>query len=206
MTSAIIKSYAEYIEIPYLIHFTRVTNLESILTNGLLSINQAELLEINPAINDELRLDGHLDATSVSISFPNSSMFFKYRQNNPDVGWVVLGIKRSVLWTKDCAFCKHNAATAQIAQQDINHLKTPEAFGGMFDKIGEERDQRLKPYDPTDVQAEVLVFETIEPELIFGVGFDNHNIKSQYQHLLEGKEVIVCNPGKSFFASRSYVR
>ncbi len=204
-----IQAHATAIKVPCLLHFTRVVNLPSIMQHGLLPVSRAAEIGVAPAINDELRLDGHQDGTSLSIAFPNYRMFWKYRQDNVGVDWVVLGIHPSVLWTKDCAFCRHNAADARISYLPLGHLKTPAAFTGMFEEIDgtqSRADQKLKPFDPTDGQAEVLVFDAIEPNLIIGAVFDNAPVREAYQGLLGNRQILLNRANKGYFAARSYVR
>ncbi|WP_429070174.1 DarT ssDNA thymidine ADP-ribosyltransferase family protein [Aeromonas dhakensis] len=209
MTIHAIEQAARLIKVPYLVHFTRVTNLPSILQHGIYPISRAHEIEATPAINDTLRLDGHLDATSLSIAFPNCRMFWRYRQDNPNVDWVVLAIHPSVLWTKNCAFCRFNAADARISRQLINQLKTSASFVGMFEEIdgfASREEQRLNQYDPTDVQAEVLAFDIIEPELITGAAFNKAAVMDSYRGILGDRKLILSGENQDYFASRSYVR
>lgn len=209
MPQQVIQEHATAIKVPCLVHFTRAVNLPSILQHGLYPVSRASEIGATPAINDELRLDRHQDGTSLSITFPNYRMFWKYRQENPGVDWVVLGILPSVLWTKDCAFCRHNAADARISSLPLSHLKMPTSFAGMFDEIEgiqSRAEQKLKPFDPTDGQAEVLVFDVIEPSLIIGVGFDCAAVRDAHQGLLGDREILLSGAKKGYFAARSYVR
>ncbi|MCS3833444.1 hypothetical protein HNP10_002205 [Aeromonas veronii] len=209
MTVQAIAQAARLIEVPYLVHFTRVTNLPSILQHGIYPISRVHEIGATPAINDTLRLDGHPDATSLSIAFPNCRMFWRYRQDNPNVDWVVLAIHPSVLWTKNCAFCRFNAADGRIRRQLVNQLKTSVSFVGMFEEIDglpSRQDQRLNQYDPTDVQAEVLAFDIIEPELIFGVSFNKAAVMDEYRGILGDRQLILSGENQNYFASRSYVR
>lgn len=209
MSKQQIQEYSQAIKIPFLVHFTRASNLPSILEHGLYPMGRIAEIEVTPAINDELRLDGHLDGLSLSIAFPNFRMFYKLRKDNPDVEWVVLAVDPSVLWLKDCAFCRHNAADAKIIYEPLEELKKPEALVGMFEAIDGEQsreDQKLKSYDPTDGQAEVLVFDVIEPNLIGAAVFENTATRDAYQGLLGDRKIHVHRAGKGLFASRSYVR
>ncbi|WP_224363387.1 DarT ssDNA thymidine ADP-ribosyltransferase family protein [Hyalangium versicolor] len=209
MSRQAIQARANSINVPYLLHFTRVVNLPSIMQHGLYPVSRVATIGVTPQINDELRLDGHLDGTSLSIAFPNHRMFWKYRHANEEVEWVVLAVDPSVLWLKDCAFCRHNAADARISCQPINQLKTPAAFTGMFEEIEglkTRQEQRLKPSDPTDEQAEVLVFDVIEPSLIFGAAFENAATRDAYQGSLGNRKILVQRERQGYFAARSYVR
>lgn len=204
-----IQAHATAVEVPYLLHFTRATNLPSIMAQGLYPIGRAHEIGAVPAINDQLRLDGHRNGTSVSIAFPNSQMFYKYRKDCEDTDWAVLVLDTAALWVKDCAFCRHNAADARISGLPLAVLKTPEAFVGMFDEIEghtSREDQKLKRFDPTDVQAEILIFDVIEPQYILGVVFEKATVRDAYAtHLGERKSYLHAN-NKGVFASRSYAR
>ena len=196
----LIKQEALARQIPYLIHFTRWENLDGIIQNGLCPRILLEDLPYNVEINDELRLDGHEDSVSLSIAFPNYKMFYRYRSNVQSRGWAVIVIHPSVLWEYECAFCKHNAADSRISRVDINTLKTVEAFKGMYEELQAvkfpyflaENQQHmanelsrsfnnLKAYDPTDPQAEVLVFDVIPPEKIIGIAFESKILMNEFK-------------------------
>lgn len=86
-------------------------------------------------------------------------------------------------------------------------MKTEAAFLAMFDDHADtdRTADKLKVCDPTDVQAEVLVFEPILPTQILGVAFQRTAIKTQYDHLfLERKSVLHGDRG--FFSDRRYHR
>jgi hypothetical protein len=204
-----IQAHATAVQVPYLLHFTRAPNLPSIMAHGLYPIGRANEIDAVPAINDQLRLDGHRSGTSVSIAFPNSQMFYKYRRECESVEWAVLILHPAALWTKECAFCRHNAADARISNLPLPILKTPHAFVGMYDEIEghtSREEQRLKAFDPTDVQAEVLVFDIIEPRYILGAVFEKATVRDAYApHLGERKSYLHQN-NKGMFASRGFVR
>ncbi|MGA2276572.1 MAG: hypothetical protein ABSG00_03130 [Terracidiphilus sp.] len=53
----------------------------------------------------------------------------------------------------------------------------------MYDKIEDipsQKDQKLKAFGPTDVQAEVLIFDVIEPKYIGGVIFEKASVRDAY--------------------------
>lgn len=203
-----IESYAKEINVPCLLHFTQLSNLESILTYGLLSRDRIAGLESPPGINDELRLDNQTNTISLSIAHPNSNMFYKYRMGKGG-DWCVIGIKPRVLWSQDCLFCKHNAADARIIGTPVSDLTGIAAFRGMYDEIlGHESrsEQYLKTYDPTDVQAEVLVIDSIGLSDFIGVVFTSRQAKKNYSELMGDLQAKVGAENKGYYAARSYQR
>lgn len=204
-----IQAHSNARSLPYLLHFTRASNLPTILQHGLYPIGRAHEVGLAPQINDLLRLDGHKDSNSVSIGFPNSQMLYKYRMAEPLVDWVILVLHPSILWVKDCAFCKHNAADGRISCCPVPELMTPESLLAMFEEIDgclPRAEQRLKISDPTDVQAEVLVFDVIEPQYIVGVIYEKALVRDAHAHLLGDRKPYLHSNNKGMFASRKYAR
>ncbi len=209
MSRQAIQASCTALKIPYLVHFTRTINLPSILQHGLYPVGRAYEVGALPQINDQHRLDGHRDSSSLSIGFPNCQMLYKYRKENEAVDWVILLLQPSILWTHDCAFCKHNAADGRISSRPIQELKSQGAFLGMFEEIEGctiRAEQKLKASDPTDVQAEVLVFGVIEPQLIGGVIFQKESTRAAHAHLLGSRRSNIHPNSKGLFASRKYAR
>lgn len=205
-----IRQFATELEISLLLHFTRVVNLPSIMKHGIYPIARVDEIDAKPEINDQHRWDGRLNGTSISIAHPNDRMLYKYRKDDESVDWAVLVLEQSVLWQKECAFCCHNAADARISRQPVEALMTEAAFRGMFDEIdgfASREEQKLKVYDPTDVQAEVMVFDIIEPEYIRGIVFNSKEAKDAYSHLLtEEQKAWLHVKNKGLFGTRSYSR
>lgn len=204
-----IQEFAQERGIPFLTHFTRVENLPSIMEHGVVPVADAVGLGIAAQTNDLLRLDHQRGASCVSIGFPNHRMFYRYRMDDETAHWAVLGIHPSVLWQKPCAFCQRNAADALVTAIPIANRMTPDAFAGIYAEIDGHRtreEQKLKPYDPTHDQAEVLVFSTIEPPLIGAVAFNSPAAKAQYENLFPGRQVLRFGKNRGLFGTRSYSR
>jgi hypothetical protein len=202
-----IQEFAKKLEIPYLLHFTRWENIDGILKDGLCPKILIEDLPYEVTINDEMRLDGHEDSVSVSIAFPNHKMFYRYRKNTGGMGWVILVIAPSVLWEYEAAFCKHNAADSRISRVSSEELKNIASFEGMYeeDKTSESSRSfnKLESYDPTDPQAEVLVFDVIPTEKIVGVIFENCRLKIEFEN--NYPNIKTCfDP--NYYSARCYVR
>ncbi len=171
-----LKSLVSQRNISTLVHFTREENLPSILENGLHSRESAEKNNIKIAITDDQRLDGHLEAISTSISFPNYRMFYPKRLNLSG-RWAVLCISPTILWEKQCAFYKHNAAS-----NDMQFPKIPSdviSFESMFEQnskkvsggINYRSNLNLSANQTTDPEAEVLVTNVIETKYITDICF-----------------------------------
>lgn len=177
-----IKSIVEKRGIKFLTHFTRVENLAGILTFGLLPRVQLGVVRnagLKAVVTDEDRLDLCAHASSVSISFPNHRMFYKYRNSMKDGIWAVLKFSPVILWEKECAFCGENAASSRMRNLSVRERKGPEAFEKLFqdyqtsEKCKERAALKLPADYPTHPQAEVLVFGTVEPEYLLQVCFEN---------------------------------
>ncbi|MFI3209926.1 MAG: DarT ssDNA thymidine ADP-ribosyltransferase family protein [Peptostreptococcaceae bacterium] len=168
-----IKEFLEERNITRLCHFTKISNLESILNNGLLSLDTLENKGLNYSYNDEQRLEKKRDAICTSITFPNYKMFYKYREiiNGGNEEYCVLILDASVLYEKKCLFCITNAASNK------------EKYRHDYDKMGIKGLKELF-YDhdcrqvgllgleyATDPQAEVLVLEDIEINYIKSINF-----------------------------------
>jgi hypothetical protein len=201
-----IKTQAEVRKIPHLVHFTRCENLRSILNNGLISVADCVAKDICSIRNDSLRLDAQLDGISLSITFPNYRMFYKYRELDKTKDWAVLILSPEILWRKKCAFYRNNAADARMREQTRESMMATEAFQLMFEAKEARREHWLRAYDPTDPQAEVMVYEKIEAELIETIAFETKDIAKRWQPALRGIESISAGTGKGLFASRFQVR
>ena len=202
-----IKQLVKCLEIPWLVHFTHINNLDSILKNGLFSRNRVDKLK-NAKVNDNLRLDGRTDTISLSIAHPNDKMFYSIRDNNDD-HWVVLGINKRVLWKRECLFFKHNAASSIVKELPETYLSSAEALSDMYkeiDSLPTRKEQKLKSFDPTDVQAEVLVKEYISPSEILGVVVSNRRLKKKVQKRYDNLDVKINQSNKGMYATRSYRR
>lgn len=152
-----------------LYHFTKLENIDSIMTHGIVPRSKLNELGIHFKYNDELRLDGNEGASSFSIEFPNYKMFYPCRQSNTDQEWVVIGVDSRLLWEKECAFCQENAAHKNVTAIPIEQRKGLHAFNKLFEPVEDKptrKELRLLDKYPTNPQAEVLIFDVVEPNLI----------------------------------------
>lgn len=164
-----IRGIAKDRNVNFLCHFTRIENLVSILRNGLRSRFQLRRAGIEFCPTDLNRIDGHQNAVSLSVSFPNYRMFYSKRElfwKSEGVNWaqwVVLILKADVLWELDCVFCQQNAAHGSVITVPLEKRKMPLEFESFFCDFEEvcRLDLGIPRNYPTNPQAEVLVFDQI---------------------------------------------
>lgn len=187
-----------------LVHFTRIENLPTILTHGLIPRLNLEQNWKNIVYNDSFRHDGRKRANCLSISHPNYKMFYKLRCSEPDQVWAVIGFKPSVMWELPCLFTYENAASERMSRASDQELSNIDAFRNMFANLTgmpSRTDMCLRDFETTNPQAEVLATCTIPPEYILGVAFQSPNYLQHFgQGLANYGFSLISHP--NFFESR----
>lgn len=179
-----IKEIVERRKIEYLVHFTRIENLQNILQHGLIPVSMQSKMEIDSFHNDKRRIDSRRDCTSCSISFPNYKLFYKFRESNyPGSSWVVLVLNKDVLFSSsnEAYYCSTNAARVLSRISKDKELCTSDAFENMFCEIYNTKDNRtilrsalrIDENYTTDPQAEILIRDIISKNYIQCICFQN---------------------------------
>lgn len=208
-TRIAIMNWTKTIDPPYLLHFTQVENIPSIMHNGLCPVSTLTEASTPFHANDCLRLDGHKDAVSLSIAHPNDRMFSKYRWQDLQQKWAVLVLDPSILWLLPTAFNRHNAADKRMSRLSREERMSVEAFDGMFqppNDLPSRKENRLLPFDPTDVQAELLVFCVIKSFFVTGVVFGDADSLNACTSGLTKRRLSIHSEGRGFFGARTYAR
>lgn len=172
-------------DIKNLLHFTDKRNLKSILNKGLIPRKTLESDQVHFFYVDKDRFDGAPDANCLSLSHPNYKFFYSTRINDQSRDWVIINIKPEILYIKNCAFCYDNAANIKIKSIPIAERKGILAFQNMFpDSIeGKSRlDLEIPDCYPTNPQAEILVFDIIEPKYIQGIITDTKELAEELKY------------------------
>lgn len=177
-----ISAYAHARKIPYLAHFTPISNLTSILRDGLRSRNALDGHEF--VYTDEYRTDGWLDWISVSISFPNYKMFYAKKNLRKDIeGWAVILIRKEVLWELDCKFILTNAANSEIRMFREEKWSFAQAFEDMFGRV--EHRIEIPEFYTTDPQAEVMIRDEVPNHYILRVAVENKRDAAKLNHMAD---------------------
>ena len=194
--------------IPYLVHFTRIENIKSILENG---IAPRASLASGFHFNDEKRLDGFPESTSLSISFPNWRMFYSCRcaERNRGANWVVLVISTETLTTHPCLFFPTNAANRRFQDDGHETFSTRMGLTGlnsMFpdDPPGVRKARDLPDKTTTDPQAEILVFDRVQPEQIRAISLMRSDDNTEALIRRQMPTVRLNIGGKHFDARADY--
>lgn len=174
-------------KIDRLYHFTQAKNLANIFEYGLLPRETLERESISSSFNDANRFDKCLNAVCMSLEFPNYRMFYKLRQDNPDVDWTVLRLDVKILSNFKCAFCWTNAGDATMFNTSLTERMGKEAFLELFENrpsYPRREDLNIADWFPTNPQAEILVFNTIPAKYIKNVFFDKQQILDKYKNII----------------------
>ena len=174
--------------VEHLVHFTRYGNLYGILKHGLLPHSTRKAMELDtPWLRtDWVRIDGLPEANCLSVTKPNHPMFSRKQADGGD--WVVLGFDAAKVLQLPSIFVETNASRGgafTLAPELLRRRATPTAFEKMF--IGDDAGRPFgrKPNETADPQAEVLVFDTIEPSFLSFIAL-SPNLYSEQQLAIGG--------------------
>lgn len=170
-------------------HFTPIGNLENILNNGLYPRDYIDDNIPDAIWTDNERLESMRNGVCLSISFPNYKMFYSKRMQRKDIeSWAVILLDpKKVILNHDCAFFQTNSAFSGNKNRPSSKFKTSNAFLSLFDEEVETRngvvtrEDYLKDKFPTDVQAEIVVFDHILPDSIKGCFLQNGDLLKHFE-------------------------
>lgn len=150
------------------VHFTRLENLEGILRSGLIPAATLQNLVLSTPFlrNDRSRWDGLPEASCLSVTYPNHLMFQSMRADGNN--WAVLGFSAAKVLRLPSIFITTNAAKGarKCHLSSLKHQATPLAFECMFPDEPWLSRLNIAGNEPCDVQAEVMVLDTIPPEML----------------------------------------
>lgn len=199
-----IVNFIKYREIKNILHFTHIKNLTSILDFGLQSRININLSDIKPIFSDISRVEGIPQGIFCSLAYPNIWMLEQKIHSEGDV-FAVLEIGENTLLDRAFAAFPGNSATSIIR---TDATQNPHAYVGvsglknMFLNDELRRKEQVPRSVPTDLQSEIIFFNSLEKERIRRVHFskfipDNLQyifeiLSNDYKHL---KIDLNCNHG-----------
>ncbi|MDX7881755.1 DarT ssDNA thymidine ADP-ribosyltransferase family protein [Acinetobacter nosocomialis] len=199
-----IKEVINRRKITSVIHFTRVENLDAILTNGVIPRSSLQIGSF--VFNDDIRADGKLGYSSFSISFPNHLMFYRLRNKSTNSKWAILVFNANVLSDFPCLFYPVNAASSTVSRLPLENFKGGKALEEMFTHAKDSRESFLLEEDPTDVQAEVMVPERVPMTYLKGCVLHDTNLVNDYSNKYPTIKFIHCHEGRRLFNTRRAFR
>lgn len=169
-----------------LCHFTKSKNFLSIINDSKYIYSVQQMSDNMRDINDEHRYDHKLDHISCSIQYPN--VYYLERIKEKDIlfnEWVVLLLRPEIMLKEETLFSPVNAAS-----KNGNYIyPASEGLDALFQNevISKYRCERtlFQPLNvPTDLQAEVLIYQSIEVSYIYGLLVPTiEQAKSEYSRL-----------------------
>ena len=170
-----IRNFVQAREIRYLVHFTSIENLQGICKEG--AILSTQILRRSPSYEynqiDFRRIDRRLNHICCSINYYNFR--YHYRVQYKSYCWILLHIDPAYLWEKNTLFCEVNAATDSGSRigQGLDKLKI--LFAEQVNDNSGIQNRRGKPsQQPTCVQAEVMIHESIALDDVFKIIVKNN--------------------------------
>jgi hypothetical protein len=200
--------------IEYLVHFTPTINLFSILENQeLMSRGKLESLDIEQfdildyiQFSDDVRYDDK-NYINLSLSAPNTFLFSRFRQKTKDdftISWCVLKIDPKHTYDENSLFSVTNAASNAAKRQfgisgDVEKFKMlfkePLKLN-TFNGVRTLTRNSIHSKYPTDVQAEILVKDSIPSKSIIEVCFESE------EKLAEAKAAMSLFDTSNFVVDR----
>ena len=186
-------------KILYLVHFTRLENLGSILAYGFVPRNLLDQSDLNYYLNDNYRLDGKKNCTCFSVEFPNSFLFKRFRDYDPSSKWVVILVDAKLLSIHrgKIYYCYNNAARSDIRfKLASDELSNENAFEHLFHEeehyfrssgcgtIKRSCIPNMRCFLPTSEQAEILISGVIPRKYIKHVIFKTEEERQRFFHQL----------------------
>lgn len=181
--------------IKYLIYFTRIENLKSILQYGIIPQKLHSLMNISATGNNsKKRHDFQVEGNGYSIEFPNYRLLSRLRENgNTADRYVMLRLSAKDVLINTIGkqvYCIDNALTSSTKYGDgnLDELFLPEyhkegyVYNDEYQKgIHNYRDILNIPDNyTTNPQAEVEIRSIVEPKYIKQVVFENNNDKQSW--------------------------
>jgi hypothetical protein len=169
-----------------ILHFTHTLNLISILTNGLKSLESLEAAGIKNKLHDMRRSDEIRQGIFCSIAYPNIWMLNGKQNINPQE-YAILEIMENALFLQHFAAFPGNSARNILknhAEENFDKYVNVEGLKRMFLNKDLRNKQRIPKNEPTDLQAEIIFFNELNPDRIRKIHFPGLRVEN-FRHIYE---------------------
>lgn len=209
-------------EIECLIHFTSTLNLYSILEHKhLFSRALLENIDVNKfdimdyiTLMDDYRYDDK-NYINLSLSAPNTYLLSRFREKTADdftIKWCILKIDPKHIYQQETLFSVTNAASSAAKNQygiggditDFTNLFSNELTITTSSGTRKFTRRNLADKYSTDVQAEVLVKDSIPVESIISVCFDSESDLAEAKAALQEFDTSKFIVDHSIFSPNRY--
>ena len=200
-TGNIFVALAKFRGIKLLVHFTKIENLPSIAKFGLLTRKNLDDKSFKYFFNDETRRDNLTNSLSLSVTFPNYKMFYKYCRETSNDWAIILLDAEKILADIPCAFNYTNASSYAVKKIPKEQRMSVDAFQKMFYEPADlsRKSRNLNANEPTDPQAEILCLGDIPLKYFVGIVFKNSARAKENQKLFPN---ILCSEDRNYFGPR----
>lgn len=168
-----VSEFLENRSIRNILHFTHISNLISILTNGLKSLEIIEKARIIKKSHDIGRYDEIRQGIFCSIAYPNIWMLNGKKNINPQE-YAILEIMENALFLQHFAAFPGNSARNELkthAEENLNQYVGVTGLRRMFLNKDLRSKQNVPKNEPTDLQAEIIFFNELNPDRIRKIHF-----------------------------------
>ena len=168
-----VSNFLENRSIRNILHFTHTLNLISILTNGLKSLEMIDKAGITNKLHDMWRSDEIKQGIFCSIAYPNIWMLNGKENINPQE-YAILEIMENALFLQHFAAFPGNSARNVLkthAEENLNLYVGVTGLRRMFLNKDLRSKQNVPKNEPTDLQAEIIFFNELNPDRIRKIHF-----------------------------------
>jgi len=168
-----VSEFLESRRIRNILHFTHTSNLISILTNGLKSLESIEKAGIINELHDIGRYDEIRQGIFCSIAYPNIWMLNGKENINPQE-YAILEIMENALFLQHFAAFPGNSARNELkthAEENFDQYVGITSLDRMFLNKDLRSKQKVPKNEPTDLQAEIIFFNELNPDRIRKIHF-----------------------------------
>lgn len=200
-----ISEFLKRRQIKWIFHFTHFSNLVSIFKNGILSRQELDEKEVQFIPTDSSRADGLPNGTSLSMSFPNRWMLQRKIESMGN-NFAVIEISANALLNKRIVAFPSNAARREfggLVTSDPSKFVGAKGLSNLFLNDDVRQRNHLKSEMPTDMQSEIMIFDSIQPHTLRGIHLPA-SMSTEFISAVDELRLIASEVGIDYPCRHSY--